>query len=66
MDFGVGPTRADINLKVAPVERTMAGDARGGSVRAQSRSGPCVEEAEFLLFARLGLGYACPCKYEDS
>ena len=39
MDFGVGPTRVDINIKIAPVERTMAGEEAAAAAQAPDEPG---------------------------
>jgi len=39
MDFGVGQTPVDINLKIAHVERTMAGEGAAAEEKAAVESG---------------------------
>ena len=38
MDFGVGQTPVDINLKVTYVERTMAGKGAGEGAAAEEKA----------------------------
>ena len=39
MDFGVGPTRVDINLKISPVERTMEAEEAAAKDKAAEEPG---------------------------